>query len=333
MRGFFSQGLSQSRRARGCAVGLSVGISLCSGALIAGPLATSALAAPTIGGDENGPQVQILQPAYQDVLKSSAQILIAVKVQKFNPQFVELFVDDKPATPGPLPFKEMPSAQFNWDTKLFADGPHKLMVRVTDTQGFRGWAEVNVFINNKRKIDTTPPSLKWQNTKSFEQLSGTASIQLDALDNFGVKWLFISLAKAGEPNQKLRSWMLNRPPYTVKLDTTQVPDGVYQLSAKAYDSFEQEGEAPSLTLGIVNSAINATTVGDMLAGLKRVEESNKKPAAPARTGRRFTIEAPGTEAPENAGSSRIQVAAPAPSKSSAPSAPKLAAKAAPKVAA
>ncbi len=301
MREFLSQKRGRARLGKtlgtslGASLRVSVGISLCAGALVCGPLSTSVWAAPampTIGGDENGPKVQIMQPAYQDVLKGKTKILIAVKSQKFNPQFVEMFIDDKPATTGPIAIAALPSAQYDWDTKLFPDGPHKLMVRVTDTQGFRGWAEVNVFLNNQKKIDSLPPSLKWQNTKSFQQLSGTTSIQLDALDNFGVKWLFITLAKASDPTVKLRSWMLNRPPYMVKLDTTQVPDGVYQLQAKAYDSFEQEGEAPALTLGVVNSAINATTVGDMLAGLQRVEAGNQKAAPLVKPGRQFTLETP-----------------------------------------
>ncbi len=323
MRGLFPQ---KSGRARlGASLGLSVGISLCAGALLIGPLALSALSAPTLGGDENGPQVQILQPAYQDVLKGKTKILIAVKAQKFNPQFIEMFVDDKPATPGPISLAALPSAQYDWDTKLFADGPHKLMVRVTDTQGFRGWAEVNIFINNQKKIDTTPPTLKWQSTKSFQQLSGTASLQLEALDNFGVKWIIISVGKASEPNKKLRWWMLNRPPYIVNFDTTQVPDGVYELSAKAYDSFEQEGEAPPLKLGVVNSAVNATTVGDMLEGLKRIDESNQKAAPVAKPGRRFTVDAPENESAKTA--SGVERSGASSTPSAAPVAPKIAANA------
>jgi len=311
MRGLYPQ---KSGRARlGASLGFSVGISLCAGALIVGPLAHPALAVPglTVDGDENGPQVQVLQPTNQDVLKGLSKILIAVKARKFNPQFVEMFVDDKPVAPGPIPLTEFPSTQFDWPTTFYPDGPHKLMVRVTDTQGFRGWAEVNIFINNQKKVDTTPPSLKWQNTESFQQLSGTASLQLDALDNFGVKWIFISVGKAGEPTKKLRSWMLNKPPYTVKFDTTEVPDGVYDLTAKAYDSFDQEGEAPSLKLGVVNSAVNATTVGDMLAGLKRIEESNQKPAAAPKPGRRFTVDAPeNTSARATSGEARSGEARP-----------------------
>lgn len=286
-------------------LGTSLGATLCAGALLAGPLARPLHAAPTIGGDENGPQVQILQPGYQDVLKGKTKILIAVRAQKFNPQFVEMFIDDKPATTGPIPISALPSAQYDWDTKLFVDGPHKLTVRVTDTQGFRGWAEVNVFINNDKKIDSLPPSLSWLNVDDYQQLSGKTQIQLQAVDNFGVKWIIVSINPASDPNKKpaLRSWLLNRPPYVINFDSTKVQDGMYQLSAKAWDSFEQEGSANPLTIGIVNSPINATTIGEMLQGLRHVNEAAPAPASlKGRAPSNFTVPNPDSEPNTNAAS-------------------------------
>jgi hypothetical protein len=55
-------------------------------------------------------------------------------------------------------------------------------------------------------------------------LSGNAQIQLQAVDNFGVKWIIVSINPASDPNKKpaLRSWLLNRPPYIVNFDTTKV---------------------------------------------------------------------------------------------------------------
>ncbi len=261
------------RRARH--LGVSLGVSLCAGALLVAAGPRPVFAAPTLGGDENGPQVQIVQPGYQDVLKGRAKIIIAVKAQKFNPQFVEMFVDDKPVTNGPLPLTAAASANFEWPTTQYTDGPHKLTVRVTDTQGFRGWAEVNVYINNDKKRDTAPPSLQWLNVDAYQQISGTAKIELQALDNFGVKWIMVSVNPASDPNRKpaLRSWLLNKPPYVVEFDSSKVPDGLYALSAKAWDAVEQEGEAASLTVGVINNGdLNATTVGEMLAGMRAMEK-------------------------------------------------------------
>jgi hypothetical protein len=236
---------------------LALGAAFCMEGIFAGPLH----AAPTIGGDDNGPKVQILQPNYQDVIKGNTGILIAVQAAKFNPEFVEILVDDREVLT-PTRLTAFPSARYDWDTRLFVDGPHKLTVRVTDTQGFRGWAEVTVYINNQQKLDNAPPSLSWLNVKPEQHISGTAQIQLQALDNFGVKWIIVAVNPQSSPNQKppLRSWLLNRPPYNITFDSTQLPDGIYQLSASAWDSREQEGNAPPLNIDVVNNAINATTL-------------------------------------------------------------------------
>ena len=247
---------------------------LCAGALLVAPIGTASVwAAPTVGSDEGGPQVQILAPAYQDTLKGRFRISVGVKARKFNPQSIELFVDDRSATKGPVPLAAFPSASFDWNTRDFSDGPHKLTVRVTDTQGFRGWAEVNVYINNGSKVDTLPPTLVWKNVAPYQTLSGQAQIELDAMDNFGVKWLIISINQAAGTGDKTKKpiskqWALNRPPYVANFDTTTVPDGLYTASAKAWDSREQQGDARPLTLGVVNNAINATQIEGLLNGLR-----------------------------------------------------------------
>lgn len=258
-----------------------LGTAFGAGAIVAGPL----YAAPTVGSDINGPQVQIISPSYQDVLKGKFRISVAIKATSYNPASIELFVDDRPATDGPMALSSFPSSSFDWITTKFADGPHKLTVRVTDTQGFRGWAEVNVFINNNRVVDTLPPTLDWKNLKNFETLSGTAQVQLQAADNFGVKWIYVSInpttadaekkavAGTAPKQQPLRSWLLNRPPYIVDFDTTKVPDGLYKLTAKAFDSNDQQGDAHSMTVGVVNNSINATTVGGLLDGLRIQDEA------------------------------------------------------------
>lgn len=261
---------SASRR---FALSALLGTTLCAGALLATPLGTGPLwAAPTVGSDEGGPQVQILAPAYQDTLKGRFRISVGIKSTKFNPQSIELFVDDRSATKGPLPLAAFPSMSFDWNTRDYADGPHKLTVRVTDTQGFRGWAEVNVYINNGRKVDSLPPTLAWKNLTAYQTLSGLAQVELDAVDNFGVKWLMVTVAPApgagASTKTAPRQWLLNRPPYIAKFDTTAVPDGLYAFSAKAWDSTDQQGDARPLTVGVVNNPINATQIEGLLNGLR-----------------------------------------------------------------
>ena len=254
-----------------------IGISVAAGALLVRPDAPRALAAPTVGGDENGPKVQIIAPAYQDVLKGRARILVGVRATQYNPATIQLFLDDQPAS-NVLPLSSLASSSFDWDTRATPDGPHRLSVRVTDTQGFRGWTEVNVYINNAGTRDTTPPDLKWKNVQSFQQLSGTARLELGAKDNFGVKWIIVSLnpIEKADKQPAQRSWLLSRPPYAFDLDTTKVADGLYALSARAWDSMEQEGHSPMLTVGVVNAPVNATTVGESLDNLRARAASEGK---------------------------------------------------------
>ncbi len=247
------------------------------GALLVVPQTPRAWAAPTVGGDENGPKVQILSPAYQDVLKGRARILVGVKATQFNPSTIQLFLDEQPASKV-LSLSAFASSSFDWDTTKVSDGTHKLSVRVTDTQGFRGWAEVSVYINNQNVRDTLAPDLSWNNITPFQQLSGVAQLEIQAKDNFGVKWIIVSLNPVAKAKQQpaQRSWLLSRPPYKLDLDTTKVADGLYALSARAWDSMEQEGQSPMLTVGIVNSPVNATTVGETLDALRAQDEAQRK---------------------------------------------------------
>ncbi len=244
-------------------------MTVAAGALLVFPNAPLALASPVVGGDENGPKVQIIAPAYQDVLKGRARILVGVRATQFNPATIQLFLDDKPAS-NVLPLSSLASSSFDWDTRATPDGSHRLSVRVTDTQGFRGWTEVSVYINNAGTRDTTPPDLRWNNVQAFQQLSGTARIELGAKDNFGVKWIIVSLnpIEKADKQPAQRSWLLSRPPYAFDLDTTKVADGLYALSARAWDSMEQEGHSPPLTIGVVNNPTNATTLSESLDNLR-----------------------------------------------------------------
>ncbi len=285
-----------SPRSRGSRFGSSrvssllVGAFVASGALFVAPQTPRAWAAPTVGGDENGPKVQIISPANQDVLRGRARILVGVRATQFNPATIQLFLDGQPASKV-LPMSSLASSSFDWDTRLNADGPHKLSVRVTDTQGFRGWAETSVYINNSNVRDTVAPELSWNNIQPFQQLSGTAQIQLQAKDNFGVKWIIVSLNPVAKATQQpaQRSWLLSRAPYAFDFDTTKVADGLYALSARAWDAMEQEGQSQVLTVGIVNSPVNATTIEETLDALRARAEADRKvtpvvkKAPPAKT--------------------------------------------------
>ena len=233
--------------------------------------------------------MQIVKPGYNDVLKGTYRILIAVTARKYNPQSIEMFIDDKSASDGPMPISSFASSSYDFDTNKLSEGRHKLTVRVTDSQGFRGWSETTVFVNNKGLVDSDAPDLKWVGVKPFQEFSGEVTFEVNASDNFGVKLIHISLSPADKPKEPVASVVMNQPPYRIKVDTVgrNLPDGLYVLKALAYDSLEQQGDAPPLTIGIVNNQINATRIEDMLDGKRQMAqilaESAPKTTAPAKT--------------------------------------------------
>lgn len=227
------------------------------------------------GNTENGPIVSLVQPSFNDVVRDVAPILIAVENRRYPAKSVEMFVDGQLATPnGGLSMSALPSAQFNWDTSRYVDGPHRLLVRVTDTQGFIGVSEVTVFVNNNGTADIQAPTLNWVNVKSGEVLSKQQNLQLAVADNFGVKMVIAQLFRADAPTEAIRGWFLNYPPYVVKLDTTKLPDAVYILNAKAFDALENQGDAPPLYLGFSNFTISPTDQSQMMEKLATLSGKN-----------------------------------------------------------
>ncbi len=217
-----------------------------------------------------GPVVSILQPSHADLLRGrEAPILIAVESRGNPASTVEIFVDGRSETVGgPVPLNSQPSSGFKFDTTRYADGSHKLLVKVTDTQGYIGQAEVSIYISNGKRADTTPPALQWLNVHNGDLLKDQFKFQLKAVDNlFGIKYVWISLS-SGTPaadgslriGKTVRASMLNQPPYVFEFDTRLVPDGMYRLDARAIDSLNNEGRAEPVTIGIANRTLNPTWI-------------------------------------------------------------------------
>lgn len=261
-------------------------------------------------GETGAPVVSIMQPGYADLLKGKTSILIGVNSFHEGAQTVEMFLDGLSATGGPVALIPSPTTEFKFDTTLFTDGPHRLKVKVTDAKGFIGQSEVTIYINNGRKVDVTPPLLRWLNVQSGDLLRGDVKFRLQASDKFGVKYVFVYVTPAATPNgQAVRIMFANRPPYVFDFDTTLVPDGVYSISARAQDAMLNEGRAPMTYVGIVNRTINPTIIQtDLDSAIRslpeatppiptvetRVFEGNSKVAAPLSAPQQGTTGAPKT---------------------------------------
>ena len=223
---------------------------------------------------ENGPVISVLQPSYSDVLRGNTSIVVGIQARRYPASTIELLVDGKSASNGAMKIGDGASLSFNWKTSDFADGSHRLTVRVTDSQGFRSDAEVRVYINNGKAADVTPPTLSWMNVRSGDLLRGDKQLQLQASDNFGVKYVWVSIKAASDPTRPLKMWMVNRAPFSFSLNSTRLPDGLYTLEAMAWDALENEGRADKITFGIANNTINPT----WMSQLDAARTSDKTPA-------------------------------------------------------
>ena len=216
-------------------------------------LSPSAQAEPTLlaANETTGPTVSFQQPTHADQLNGKAQISIRIQGRRYPAKWVELLVDDYAATKGgpvQLEATMLPVAHFEWDTRVYADGPHKLSVIVTDSQGFKGRSDVQVYINNKGGQDIIPPTVRWLNVRNGDVLRGEFPVEVEATDNFGVKWVIVSLNPAISPTMKpaLRSALLNIPPYIFRLNTSGLPASRYVLNAEAFDALDNRGTAPPI---------------------------------------------------------------------------------------
>jgi LysM repeat protein len=214
-------------------------------------LTPSVEAAPALlaANNANGPVIAFKRPTHADQLRGKEQISVAIdKKGRYPAKYIELMVDDYAATKGgPVQLTEemLPIARFEWDTRVYADGPHKLSVIVTDSQGFKGRADVQVYINNKGENDIIPPTVRWLNVRNGDVLRGEFPVQVEAKDNIGVKWVLVSLNPAISPTLKpaLRGALLNIPPYIFRLNTKNLPASRYILNAEAFDARDNRGVA------------------------------------------------------------------------------------------
>ena len=257
--------------------------------LIVMPTRADADLASAVDSGSYGPVVTIVSPQYADVVKgNSVSIDVAVQ-QRSNPaKALQMFVDDHIATPGWVPLKSLQSSKFNWDTTLFSNGPHKLTVRVADSAGLIGQAEITVYVNNaaqSQQQTASAPALQWLGVQNGQVLKGVVNLQLQASANFGVKYIFVMLNSVSDPDKKpaLRSWMINQPPYIIPFDTTKVNDGAYVLDALAYDALSNQGEAPRLNIGIANNTINPTYFNSPSTPADNSTPSTEKANTPTNT--------------------------------------------------
>jgi uncharacterized repeat protein (TIGR02059 family) len=185
-----------------------------------------------------------------------------------------------------------------WNASSVASGSYDLRIAVTDRAGnvFRS-APITIF------VDSTPPGVQLDDPGSV--LSGTVTLRATTTGNGATRVVF-AISAAGA-----NSWTDigtdGSEPWAAALDTTQHPDGPYDLRATVYDTVGNfqtsvrsnvliDNQSPTLASStpaegsVVGAADSIVLVAsESLAGVDGARLDGVPPAAPVMNGTRATF--------------------------------------------
>ena len=119
------------------------------------------------------------------------------------------------------------SWSFSLDTAAYADGPHDLKARVTDSTGAQSWADLNVIFQNTTGDPT--PRVSITSPSSLTKLKQTVLVRGRASAPFGVAKVEVRVDNGVyQPATGLGTW-------SFKLDTLAQVDGGHTLYARVTD--------------------------------------------------------------------------------------------------
>lgn len=150
-----------------------------------------------------------------------------------------------------------------WDATLVADGQYDVTARATDDAGNQATsAPVTVAVRN----DVTPPSVTITGPAAGSTVSGTqVAVTADASDAAGV-----AIVDFYSGTTLIGSAMT--APYTVTWDSTSVPDGPYEFTARATNANGLVGTSAPISVTVRNDAappsveVTAPAAGSTVSG-------------------------------------------------------------------
>lgn len=198
-----------------------------------------------ISVDDQAPSVAIISPSGGEVTG-----VVPVDIEAADNVGVvraELWVNGKKTVTDALaPFA------FAWDSSNLASGDYTLTIRAFDAAGNQGVSQgVLVTVDNSSVIDDEAPIISIS-APTRGEVSGTVAVNVSATDNVAVARveLFVN-------GQKLL--VSDQPPFAFAWDTTSLSDGVYNLTAHAFDEADNEGISSAVSVTVQNSAAEDTT--------------------------------------------------------------------------
>ena len=124
---------------------------------------------------------------------------------------------------------------FELDTTTLTNGSHTLTATAADISENTGSGSMGIEVSNS-VADTEPPNVSFNALQGIGPISGTVMVDVAAVDNVGVA--SVSLAVDG-----IVVGMDASAPYIFELDTTELEDRSYTLTATATDTSGNTGSA------------------------------------------------------------------------------------------
>ena len=202
--------------------------------------------------DTTPPTVSITVPT-SGVTVSGVTAISATATDNVGVNRVNFYIDNNLAsTDFSTPYT------FSWDTTKTINGVHSLSAKAYDVAGNVGTSTtVNVTVNNANTGDTTPPTVNITGLINGATVSGmimigaksTDNVQTTKIEFYYGSTLINSVSYGASTTQVGVSWY-----------TTTVPNGIYSLTAKAYDAAGNVGTSDKVNVIVGNIAGNSPTV-------------------------------------------------------------------------
>ena len=189
--------------------------------------------------DATVPTVSLTSPANNATLSATAAITASAS-DNVGVTMVEFYLNGSL-----LAATNVAPYALNWDTTAYANGSYTLNAKAYDAAGnVAQSSNVSVTVNNPVP-DTAAPTVSVTAPANGATVSGTVAVSAGATDNVGVTKVEFYL------NGVLQTTLASSP-YSFSWNTAAVANGVYVISAKAYDAAGNVGQSASVTVTVSN---------------------------------------------------------------------------------
>ncbi len=172
--------------------------------------------------DNNEPVLSIMQPGDDEYVSGPSSVISASATDGPFTPIVEYKIDTgswNPMGGGPVNWGA------NWDTTLYKAGEHTLAVRAKDALNHISQQTVDVIVDNQNPICAILSPVFGEYTQ------GTLTIKVHASDSVGIDYVNVTVFGITATT----SYNSGTGYYEYIRSTTSYPDGVYDISATAYD--------------------------------------------------------------------------------------------------